>query len=511
MRLSSGARAHALLKERRMTRDGKLLTSIVIAFAVRMILTRVHGIDSDEPQHLHVAWAWSRGFVQYRDVFDNHFPLLHLLFAPVMAVMPENSSVFLWMRLAMLPVAVGCGWLVFSIGRPLLGERGAMVAAIVSTVLPPWLPKSVEFRNDSLWIFFWLLTLALLVRRRRPFLAGLAAALCLLASVKALPLLVAHGLALLSARALVVKRDVFLFVAGAAVLFSAAVLLFLFHDSLDEMVYATLLYNASLPVDLTRRLAGAIAFTFLGPALALSARNPRLPGCDVFRHLTLFGAWYVVVLLCFWPSVSPRDFLPLVPLAALAVGSRPRLVAAPLIVTLAAVIVSLWYARIWRPVEPERHRLVDAVVALTSSQDYVFDLKGNAVFRRRPVYAIYDIVGRALTKSGRLVDDAPERIIKARCCVAIGDVTHLPTRTRTFLQRNFVDHGPLRVCGTTSVQGRFSIAVPEIYAVMTRQPSAVWIDGVPYDGPRFLAAGEHTIVSKEERVRIIWARAVQGR
>ena len=30
--------------------------------------------DSDESQHLHVIWGWTRGLLQYRDIFDNHMP-----------------------------------------------------------------------------------------------------------------------------------------------------------------------------------------------------------------------------------------------------------------------------------------------------------------------------------------------------------------------------------------------------------------------------------------------------
>ena len=39
-------------------------------------------IDSDEPQHLHVVWAWANGMLPYRDVFDNHAPVFQALCAP---------------------------------------------------------------------------------------------------------------------------------------------------------------------------------------------------------------------------------------------------------------------------------------------------------------------------------------------------------------------------------------------------------------------------------------------
>ncbi len=45
--------------------------------ASRVVLAWHQTIGSDESQHAHVAWAWVHGFVQYRDVFDNHTPLFN--------------------------------------------------------------------------------------------------------------------------------------------------------------------------------------------------------------------------------------------------------------------------------------------------------------------------------------------------------------------------------------------------------------------------------------------------
>lgn len=472
---------------------------------MRLLFIFVHRIDSDEPQHLHVAWAWSRGLVQYRDVFDNHFPLLHLLFAPLMLVVPESSAVFLLMRLAIAPIALGAAWLLYAIGRQVIGARAAAVAAIVFSVMPSWLPKSVEFRNDTLWIFLWLAALALAVHRR-PALAGIAAGLCLLASVKAVPLLLAHALVLTSQRDGVSSKSALRVAAGAAIPLAAAAVFMAAHGALDEMLYGTLFFNASLPVDAGRRICGVVAFTVLGPALAL--RGPRSVRIEnpLALHLTLFALWYGVLLLCFWPILTPRDFLPLVPLAALAVaGSR----IAPAALFIAATLTGAWYARLWRPADLARLRFVDAAVRLTAPGDYVFDLKGDAVFRRRPVYYIYDAVGRALTRNGTIPDLAPEQIVARGCCVAMADSSRIAPRTRTFLNAHFIDAGPLRVCGSIVRDGTFTIAVPQTYAVLSRD--RVVIDGTPYRGPRFLTAGRHTLASSgDEPVTVIWWRAAMG-
>lgn len=469
---------------------------IAAAFLIRIAFIVFSRIDSDEPQHLHVAWAWSEGLVQYRDVFDNHFPLLHLLFAPLLAFAPESSGVFLLARIAIAPFSIACSWLLYVIARHFMDGRPALVAAIAFSLLPPWLPKSVEFRNDTLWIFFWLASIALALRRKHA-LAGVAAAFCLLASVKALPLLLAHALAIAAQR--FAPRAMVRFAIGASIPLAATALLMHAFGALDEMLYATLRYNAALPVDTGRRLGGAIAFAAVAPILAL--RTPRVlaRAHPLVEHLGLFATWYTVVLLCFWPLLTPRDFLPLVPLGALAIAAV-RLT--PALVFVPATLMSVVYARPWKRADVARPAIVDTAVKLAAPTDYVFDLKGDSVFRRRAVYPIYETVARALTSNGMLADHGPETLAARKCCVAIPDASWIPPRTRAFLNEHFVGAGAMRVCGTKTPATKFTIAVSQIYAVTAEKP--VTIDGVPYRGPRFLPAGEHTA---SEPVTVIWWRA----
>lgn len=56
-----------------------LAALLVLGLALRVLMAWRFRVDSDEPQHLHVVWAWTHGLLPYRDVFDNHMPLFHLL------------------------------------------------------------------------------------------------------------------------------------------------------------------------------------------------------------------------------------------------------------------------------------------------------------------------------------------------------------------------------------------------------------------------------------------------
>src|SRR5437764_6107074 len=83
----------------------------LIAFAALVLILRAvsffrYRFDSDEPQHLHVAWGWTAGLVQYRDVFDNHAPLFHILSAPLLRLLGERENILAYMRAPMVPLFV---------------------------------------------------------------------------------------------------------------------------------------------------------------------------------------------------------------------------------------------------------------------------------------------------------------------------------------------------------------------------------------------------------------------
>src|SRR5207244_9867995 len=72
-----------------------LFTLMIVIRLVNMVQSR---FDTDESQHMHVVWAWARGFIQYRDVFDNHMPLFQIMFAPIFGLIVERATILYWMR-----------------------------------------------------------------------------------------------------------------------------------------------------------------------------------------------------------------------------------------------------------------------------------------------------------------------------------------------------------------------------------------------------------------------------
>ena len=149
-----------------------------LMIAIRIVNITRYRFDSDEPQHLHVIWGWARGLVQYRDLFDNHMPLFHILFAPIFGLIGDRATILYEMRFVLLPMYFVAAWCTYQIGTSLFSKRVGIWAVILVGFYARYHFTSVEFRTDNLWAPVWLLCITALisgpltVRRalsRRPF------------------------------------------------------------------------------------------------------------------------------------------------------------------------------------------------------------------------------------------------------------------------------------------------------------------------------------------------------
>ena len=71
---------------------------LLVLLGLRWFYVNAQRWDSDEPQHLHVVWAWANGMLPYKDVFDNHSPLFQAISAPFFALLGERSDIVTAMR-----------------------------------------------------------------------------------------------------------------------------------------------------------------------------------------------------------------------------------------------------------------------------------------------------------------------------------------------------------------------------------------------------------------------------
>jgi len=538
---------------------------LIAAFFTMTLFWRVvyvfrYRFNSDEPQHLHVAWGWTRGLLQYRDVFDNHTPLFHLLFAPLVGVLGERPDVLLWMRLAMIPLAVLSLWATYRIGLKLFSRRTGLWAAVFTGLLPGFFIYTVQFRTDVLWATLWLLALDVLLQgpptSSRSFFGGLLLGAALSVSMKTILLLAALGVALLSTRALApnVRRDTrdpgpgrlaAAALAGFVLVPLGLALFFAVQDAGAAFFYGAVVHNlvsglGSRPANSGRVLLLVFMLPPLGWAARTIAHRAPDPAIGARRAVVFLAAGlYFLAVHTFWPVFSAQDHLPFYPLLVvlltpsfLAVAgvrkaqegrtgpARPWLdAAAPAAVAVAELVFLLAAVPVWRDGTRDEVGLLTDVLRLTRAEDPVLDLKGETVFRSRPFYYALESVTQARLRQGLIVDDIPERLIATRTCVTIADVGLFPVRGRAFLEENYLPVGRLRVAGrllASHIDGTgpiaFEIEIPARYSMISDAGAAAGgLDGRPYEGARFLDRGHHEFrpSAGTGRLAVVWAQAVE--
>jgi len=508
--------------------------------------------DSDEPQHLHVVWGWTKGLVQYRDLFDNHTPLFHLLMAPILMLVGERPDALVFMRFAMLPLYLLSLWLTYLLARRLFNGRVALFAAVLAGLHFEFFFKSLEFRTDDLWTVAWLVALVVAASgpfsTRRVFAAAavLGAALCISMKTVLLAAALAAAAALVAmlspaVRCALPPRRLGALTAAAAAGFLVLPMVlagfFAAEGALGALAYGVITHNL-LPGLGDGRPSWFPLLLPVGAAAAawLAAPPLREAGSDrirVLRVLVLLTvALYVLVLFGVWSLITSQDLLPVWPLAAIYLvawiqrredqqssgGCRVRPAWVLLAVLAVEVGLIVFRGPIWQDRGRKQTALLRELLRLTDSADAVMDAKGETVFRRRPFFWVLETITRERLRRGLIADTIPEAVVRARCYVALADDKRLPPRGRAFLNANFVSVGHLRVAGCilgvpprAGVPLRFSIAIPGEYIVVTPHGPAVGeLDGRLGAGPRFLTAGTHEFKAEGPPVplAVVWAKAV---
>jgi len=526
------------------------LALLGVALLLRIPYLFHYPFNSDEPQHLHVVWGWTRGLVQYRDLFDNHAPLFHIAMAPVLAAVGERPEALFAMRLAMLPLWVAALALTFVIARQLYSERVALWATVLLAVHFEFFFVSLEFRTDNLWAVAWLAALAVLVSGRltpsRAFATGAVLGIALGVSQKTA--LLTASLAGAAALTLALspqtrsklpgRRAAALLGASATGFLVVPLLLvasFAAAGALPALYYDTVRHNL-LPGMGEMQHAWRWAIFPIGLGFVLLVARPMIRSANGERLCSLRLMLLLTAAICYlgirslWPFITAQDWLPLEPLlaifavAGLAAWAAHRGDAALPAVVLAALLVVevgalVLKGPVWRDRAASQVALVRETLLLTDPGDRVIDAKGETVFRRRGFPAILESVTRERLRRGLIRDTLPEDAVATRSCVATVEDERFTDRARAFLAANYVRVGQLRVAGallgepTSDLRPfTFGVAIPARYAVVVERGTfSGSLDGTRYAGPRELAAGPHQLApdAPTGRLAVVWAQAVE--
>jgi hypothetical protein len=532
------------------------ITLFVVLLSLRWFYVTTQPWDSDEPQHLHVVWAWASGLLPYKDVFDNHAPLFQALSAPLFSLLGERADIVAAMRWAMLPIAALIVLTTYWIGARLFSVRIGFWGALLAASFPDLYFKFGEYRPDLFWAALWLVAVAVLTSGtpgpRRLFTAGVLFGLAFAVSMKTTFLLltvlvaalVVGGLGLAgaparSSRTMSMPYVIACFLAPVAGVLIAPVLVvsfFAFRGALPQMYYCVIAHNMTSegsPWQLIIRKITDARFWLFIPTLAgglwLAKRDaePELGRQRLF-FLAITGL-FCPLLFAIWPLVSKQDFLPFYPLLMLTIacplvgfgkwiGTKTGLpiFVIPLLIVCWQVGAIIRAHPPWKPTNQKNVQIVADTLSLTHRGETVLDAKGQTIYRRRPSYYVLEQITRERVERGELIDDTPTQLAAARTPVVI-ESHWLTPATGQFVRQNYISVGPVLVLGqrlAPAVGGhvQFEIAIPEKYAIIDRHgPVAGTLDGTELTGPRELFAGLHDLAlsSPEDSVAIVWSRAIE--
>jgi hypothetical protein len=533
-----------------------------LMIAIRVVHITRYAFDSDESQHLHVIWGWARSFVQYRDLFDNHMPLFHLLFAPIFGLIGDRATILYVMRFTVLPLYFVAAWCTYEIGASLFSRRAGVWAVILAGLYTRYHFISVQFRTDNLWAPLWLLCITVLVAGpltvHRALTAGLLLGLCFCVSMKSTLFLYSIAVAAPATLFLVGRQRsgqswsyqaqcVAAFVVST--LTAPAIIMIFFglkgvwHDfrycvfdfnflahstSENSLVHRSYL---ALVIIITLVILFCVARQMIG-----AAGNAGL----AFRRgfVLIVCVSYFLALKCFWPVRSHDDDPPFYPLAAvlcsgaLLAASNAltgfksnqsrifRRMPLPAFLAFGEIFVLVAMQPIWKDRTRQETDLLRDVLALLEPSDYVLDCKGETVFRQRCVRTVFETITRSAIERGLILNNAPQRCVETQTCVvATTLIKKFPRDTRRFVKRNYlrVTEG-LRVAGRelkpSSIDPRqyaFDVIIPASYEIISRDDDVSGtLDGTPYQGARFLDAGPHSFKpgSATPELILLWAQAV---
>jgi hypothetical protein len=445
---------------------GVPLALVIGLLALHALFLFRHAVDSDEAQHLHVIYEWLRGAVPYRDVFDNHTPFFHWLFLPFAWLVGETPDVVLLARLAQIPISFGLLGLLYVLAVRLYDRAVALWTVALALALADWSLKTLEFRPDVLWTLCWFGSLIVLLHTpgwRTFFLAGFLLGTAAMISVKTSFLLAGLGLGWAGAWILSadfrsrypIGRIAKCGLSGAigfAIVPSLFLAWFASHHALEAMRYCLFTVNQPESPQVWRVLlacGGMLLAVAVGWTMRCCAGGNR-------TAVFLTAAFYALLVIGFSPTLKKQTFLPAYPLLILtAVGElrfrRPRRVpwleGAACAVLLAHQVVE---GAPWEDGLADQRELLNDTLALSKTGETLLDLKGETIFRPRPIYLAYVLATTRGMASGRLAKERPEALSMAGTAVVISNGAGLPPEMRKFLKDSYVPagRGRLRVAGS---------------------------------------------------------------
>jgi len=318
-------------------------------------------------------------------------------------------------------------------------------------------------------------------------------------------------------------RAALVFVAGFVIAPALGAAYFIYLGAWPSLLYCVFKFNELVAathsnVSLLRFLYPLELILLLRYAAFFARRHTfDEPARSRFFLGMLFGM-FTITLGGFWILISPRDFLPMMPLLAVFVvawltricTTPARIASAYVIATLLCVAGLVHYTDRFRDETTEWVTMMHQALRLAAPGESLTDFKGETVYRRRPTYWVLETITREAMRHNLLPDTMWEDAVRTNCHVVQADGPFWPPRSRALFSANFLDMGRLRASGQCiKPDESFTIALPGEYVIVDKNGLAQGtVDGTPFTAARALQVDPHRFAPPNDtHYAVLWAPA----
>ncbi|MFZ0915925.1 MAG: hypothetical protein WAN04_03450, partial [Candidatus Udaeobacter sp.] len=453
-------------------------------------------------------------------------------------------------------------WCTYQLGTLLFSRRAGVWAVILVGLYTRYHFVSVQFRTDNVWATLWLLCITVLVAGpltvQRALTAGVLLGLCFGVSMKSTLFLYSIAIAAPATLFLVGRQRlgqswsnlaqcVAAFAVSTLTVPAIIMIFFALKGVWRDFRYCVFDFNflarGTSENSLVHRSFLALAI-IIALVIVFWVARQMIRAADngglAFRRgfILIVCVSYFLALKTFWPLRNLDDDPPFYPLAAVLCSGA--LIAAsnallglksnqgrifqrmplPAFIAFGEIIVLVAMHPIWRDRTRPETDLLRNVLALLEPSDYVLDCKGETVFRQRCVRTVFETITKSAIERGLILDNTPKRCVETHTCVvATTQIKRFPPNTRRFVKRNYlpatnnlrIAGGKLKPSVTNPHHCEFNVTIPAVYEIISPGENVSGtLDGIPYNGARFLASGPHMFESKStpRDLIVLWAQAV---
>jgi len=511
--------------------------TILFLIPVILIILRIYRIlslriDSDEPQHMHIIWSWTKKIVQYRDVFDNHTPLFHILIAPFIKMVGATPYILMAGRILMIPFFIWNLILVYLISKILFNKKITLYLTFFTGFYLNYNASFVEFRPDNLWIILWLESIYYILKSKVNFYSGLILGFIIglnsMVSLKTIAfllpsLVLSYFLYLVRDKRPVIEKLKFWniwdlkfllgFITGGISIF-IFLLVFYKLNALSAFIYCTLLHNIvpGLYKNFLWKFIGAILSILI--ALFVSKRYENLSESFIFF---MFLSFSLLAISIVYPvmeretkSVVFEMFFILI-VGLILENIYYKMSSKKFFLYISGgyaffILLVMTRTNCWCE-NRSYEKMYDSILKLTDDFDYVMDAKGENIFRTRPYYFAFELFTKRRIKLG-LIDSNQiiADLIKKKNYVIVSKYENVfPENLRNFSNSEYINvEQYIKVAGKKIAEKllpgeriKFNIVLSGEYRVIAKGKNLEFIvDNIKIRPNQkfYLSAGTHYLV-----------------